>query len=259
LVITDTLTGCFYSTADGVFQAGAVPTATIVALGDTSFCVGGSVALDATDADPLATYVWSLDGTAITGATGATLTADSSGQYTVVVTSGEGCSSAPSDAVLVTENPAPPQPVITQGSDTLYASGSGTFQWALFGTPITGATDPFIETATSGDYTVTVTDANGCTSTSDPYSYIATGTGTIASNGFGVFPNPGDGLFTLRLDQLPAPGDRFLVLDVTGKLVLQGRLEGLMSTIDLGTRDSGVYFLQLVSAHGTHTQRLVKR
>lgn len=259
LVITDTLSGCFYTTADGVFQTGAVPTAAIVALGDTSFCAGGSVVLEATVVDPLATYAWSLDGNAIAGANSATLTADSTGLYAVVVTSGEGCSSDPSAAVEVTENPAPPQPVITQGADTLYASGSGSFAWSLFGNPIPGAADPFIETATSGDYTVTLTDANGCTSTSNPYTYIATGLTPVVSGAPAVFPNPSEGLFTIRLPQGLSAGDQYRVLDVTGKRVLQGRLSGPESTIDLGAQDTGVYFLQLLSNGTTHTVRLVKR
>jgi hypothetical protein len=74
-----------------------------------------------------------------------------------------------------------------------------------------------------------------------------------------VFPNPSEGLFTIRLPQGPSAGDQYRVLDVTGKLVMQGSLSGPESTIDLGAQDTGVYFLQLLSNGTTHTVRLVRR
>ncbi len=259
LYVTDTQTGCGYTTPDAQLTVGTAPTAGIAAQGDTTFCDGGSVVLDATNADPQATYAWYLDGNAISGATNATLTADSSGSYTVVVTGGNGCASDPSNAMLVAENAPPPTPLITQGSDTLYASGSGAFQWNYQGNPLPGATDAFIETATSGDYTVTVTDANGCSSTSDPYTYIATGLASSGPGTFAVYPNPGDGLFLVRLPMAPAAGDRYTVLDVTGKVVRAGRFTGLVNTVDLTNEPGGVYFLQLVTAGATRTERLVKR
>ncbi len=44
------------------------------------------------------------------------------------------------------------------------------YQWNLNGTPISGATSSTYEATVSGSYTVSVTDLNGCSGTSDPHS-----------------------------------------------------------------------------------------
>jgi hypothetical protein len=78
-------------------------------------------------------------------------------------------------------------------------------------------------------------------------------------DGFEVFPNPADGLVTVQLDQPPAPGDRYQVLDAAGKMVLQGRLAEQVSIIDLRQEISGVYLLQLITARGILSERIIKR
>jgi hypothetical protein len=61
------------------------------------------------------------------------------------------------------------------------------------------------------------------------------------------------------LDQPPAPGDRYQVLDAAGKMVLQGRLAEQVSIIDLRQEISGVYLLQLITARGILSERIIKR
>jgi hypothetical protein len=149
---------------------------TITAGGATTFCDGGSVALTAASTTTGATYQWLLNGTAITGATSATYTANAAGSYTVVA-SASGCSSDPSTATTVTVNPAPATPTITvaAGGSTSICQGSSvilngvsatpgvTYAWFLNSTPITGATSASYTATQAGDYTVTAT-ASGCPS-----------------------------------------------------------------------------------------------
>ncbi|MDO7873367.1 FG-GAP-like repeat-containing protein [Hymenobacter sp. ASUV-10] len=118
-----------------------VPTVAVAASGPLSVCAGSTVSLTASGA---ATYLWN------TGATTATIVADTAGTYTVVGTSTAGCASAPVARVL-TVVPLPaaplardtarcgPGPLLLQAR----ASGPGTFAWyitATGGTPISGAT-----------------------------------------------------------------------------------------------------------------------
>lgn len=108
------------------------------------------------------TYLWS------TGGTTATISNLPAGTYTVTVTDVEGCT----EAIAITLDD--PDPVVASinvddnvscfgGSDgQLTASGSGgaggfTYLWN------TTATTPTIGSLSAGTYTVTVTDANGCT------------------------------------------------------------------------------------------------
>jgi hypothetical protein len=65
-----------------------VPTVTATAQGSTSFCLGGSVDLDATAG--FTTYVWRKGNTIIGGNT-SSITVTESGNYTVTAVDGNGC------------------------------------------------------------------------------------------------------------------------------------------------------------------------
>jgi hypothetical protein len=91
----------------------------------------------------------------------------SGGSYSVTVTNANGCS-ATSAATAVVVN-ALPTPTITAsgattfcqgGKVTLSASTGSSYAWS------TGATTQSIEVSSAGNYTVTVTNANGCSATS---------------------------------------------------------------------------------------------
>jgi hypothetical protein len=83
------------------------PTATITPATITTFCSGGSVVLDANTGTGL-TYQWQLDGVNYTGTgtTTSSITATTSGVYTVIVTNASTCS-ATSSGESVTVTPAP--------------------------------------------------------------------------------------------------------------------------------------------------------
>ena len=138
----------------------------------------------ATGTAPLS-YQWSMNGTAISGATSssyttpAETTAASGAQFTVVVSNSVG--SVTSNAATLTVNPAPVAPTITTqpASVTITAGQTATFsvvatgtaplsyQWRQNGTAISGATassytTPAETTAASGaQFTVTVTNSAG--------------------------------------------------------------------------------------------------
>ncbi len=151
-------------------------TATITPGSTTTFCVGGSVALNANTGTGL-TYQWLVGGTAIAGATGATYAAITSGNYSVVVTNAAGCS-ATSTAVSVTVMAAPAGTVTVTGllsfcsGDSVLlsadSSATATYQWKLGGTNIAGATDRNYVASTPGSYTVYEVNAAGCNITSTP-------------------------------------------------------------------------------------------
>jgi len=161
LVVTDA-NGCVSPASAPVtvtvFQQPAAPA--ISASGPTSFCQGGSVTLNCPAAS---VYLWS------TGATTQSITVSQSGNYTVQITDANGCTSPVSAPFAVTVHPLPSVPSINAdgplvfcdgGSVNLTANGTGTFSWN------TGATTATIPVNTSGSFTVTVTDANGCQASS---------------------------------------------------------------------------------------------
>jgi len=178
--VTDMVNGCTStsSSAVAVFVNPLPATPTITPGGPTTFCEGGSVTLTSSNATG---NQWYLNGNPIGGASDQTYPANASGNYTVVVTDGNNCLSAPSAATSVTVNPIPATPTITPGgsatfceggSVTLTSSSTSGNQWFLNGNPIGGATNQQYLANAAGDYTVTLT-TSGCTSTPSTATTVA--------------------------------------------------------------------------------------
>jgi len=154
--------GCSATSAPAAVTVNANPPAPAVsASGPTALCPGGSVTLTAPAGYA---YAWS------NGASTQSITVSAAGNYSVVVTNASGCSAA-SSAVAVTALPAPATPAITAGgatticdgqSVTLTSSAAASYLWS------NGATTRAITATAGGNYTVTTTDANGCSATSQP-------------------------------------------------------------------------------------------
>ncbi|MGE0637956.1 MAG: beta strand repeat-containing protein, partial [Bacteroidia bacterium] len=149
----------------------AAPTAIIT--GTASFCAGGSTQLFATSSTPGAGgfqgFQWQLNGSNIGGATSAVYTASAAGNYTVVVTNTNNCSTT-SAVTTVTVNPLPTITVnpfttaICNGSSiALTASGASTYTWSpATGLSATTGTTVTANPTSTQTYTITGTDVNGC-------------------------------------------------------------------------------------------------
>ena len=143
--------GC-KGTASISTTASALPVPTIT--GATVFCQGSSTTLDA--GAGFSIYSWS------NGASTRTITVNTAANFSVTVTNASGCVGSTS---INTSFFTPPTPSISgnsaicpAGSTTLTAnSGYVSYSWS------TGATSQSIPVNAAGTYTVTVTDANGCT------------------------------------------------------------------------------------------------
>ena len=135
----------------------AIPT--ISAGGPTTLCQGESVTLTSSS---LTNNVWS------TGATTQSITVTAAGNYTVRVTNSSNCSSI-STATIVIVNPLPAIPTISAGGPTTFCRGGSvtlTSSSATNNLWSTGATTQAITVTAAGNYTVKVTNANNCSSTS---------------------------------------------------------------------------------------------
>lgn len=157
----------------------------IAANGPTAFCAGGSVVLSTTaEADA---YEWSFNGTPVPSGSTATITADATGTYTLLVTDANGCSSSPSEAIEVLVHALPEAPVLTADGPTTFCSGSevllsangtaGQVQWTLDGADLPGATGSELLVNMAGTYSAWTTDAQGCGSASaQPIVVVVHGT-----------------------------------------------------------------------------------
>ena len=149
-VIVTNSEGC---PGEAEFTLVAAPVPDPVLSGNLSFCEGTNTTLNA--GPGFSTYAWS------SGQGTQTITADIPGTYIVTVTNTAGCSNTASVQVVSTPNP---QPVIAGAlnicpgnTSTLSVAGSfSTYSWS------TGAQTASIAAGAPGDYSVTVTDGQGC-------------------------------------------------------------------------------------------------
>ncbi len=150
--------GCSSTSAATAVTVYALPTVTIMASGPTEFCAGGSVVLTASAGS---SYVWS------NGETTQSITVSTPGNYSVTVTNVNGCS-ATSAVTAVTVNALPTATITAFGSTAFCAGGSVTLTSSAGSSYVwsNGETTQTIIVSTAGNYSVTVTNENGCSSTS---------------------------------------------------------------------------------------------
>ena len=189
VTITDNSLGvpCTATSSNFTFTVNALPTISISTPGGAEgFCAGSGIVITASPSS--GTFAWYKDGTVISGATGYQYTASTAGEYKAAVTDANGCTSALSNGIDLEEFDSPsvtiatvPGAVICTGDTaTLTAnptggSGSFTYSWN------TSATTQAISVTTTGNYTVIVTDSNGCTATASQVITASTAATTIAS------------------------------------------------------------------------------
>ncbi|MGZ4043504.1 MAG: T9SS type A sorting domain-containing protein, partial [Bacteroidia bacterium] len=161
--VTGIVGNCFSSQTTTV-MVNPLPTVTIAAIGSATFCQGGSVTLTTTSG---AGYLWSDNSTT------QSITVNSTGNYSVTVTDGNGCS-ATSSVISVLVKPLPTATIGVNGSTTL-CQGDNVILTASQGTSYlwsNSATTQSIMVSSSGNYTVMVTGANGCSATSSITSVV---------------------------------------------------------------------------------------
>ncbi len=169
--INATTTGNYFVTVSDAFGCSATSSPVIVTVnsnpsppnivpdGSLTFCEGEDVNLST----PVATsYFWS------TTETTQSINITNSGNYSVTIYDGNGCS-ASSSPVTVTVHSNPIAGIsgtstICEGeSTTLTASGGGTYLWSTGQTLSSITVSPLVSTA----YSVTVTNANNCTASAN--------------------------------------------------------------------------------------------
>ena len=146
---------------------------------DQFICADGAFTFDTDAGDG---YQWLFNGSAIgVGGNSKTYDATQSGAYSVIVTNSDGCADT-SDVVNLLLYPEPDQPVISstgaddgmfghcEGNvfDLVSTDAAGGYQWKYQGANVSGGTNKTLEIIGDGVYSVITTDANGCTSESEP-------------------------------------------------------------------------------------------
>ena len=145
----------------GAYSTPPPPKPSITIIGSTTFCAGGAVTLKS---DANLRSIWS------SGQEGTSIDVGLTGDYRVVSVDANGCRSPESDPVSIHVNPLPSRPSISASGNTTFCADQSitlTSSYAEGNRWNINTSDRSITVNTSGEYSVSVTDNNGCVATSD--------------------------------------------------------------------------------------------
>jgi predicted outer membrane repeat protein len=207
--------------------------------GPTTFCSGGSVNLTVLNGN---NHVWS------TGSLSPTISVNSSGLYSVtVLNTAAGCSVNLQQNVVVNPNPTPS---INIAGSNLTTTTFTSYQWNFNGNPILGATSQtFDPTSTgNGQYSVTVTNSNGCEATSSVFNltnlFIEEADNTSIVE---VYPNPTSGKVQILLGK-EYQNTSVKLFNSLGQAILHKTYTSMDEITFEIEGAPGMYFLEIESA-----------
>jgi len=248
--------GCSFVTSAVVTQPATAVTASATATNATCNAnANGAVNLTAAGGTGNLTYSWN------NSTTTEDLSNVAAGTYTVTVTDANSCT------VTATATVTEPTAISLSATATDVTSGSN----GALNLTVTGGTSPYgyawsnstntedLSGLTAGTYTVTVTDANNCTS-SATYAVINVGIANIENvKTFNVFPNPSNGLVNVQVEMTNASNLNLQVIDITGKVVYTDNMGNTTNhnfVINTSSLLPAVYFVRITGSNFNATQRL---
>ncbi len=248
----------------------AVPTANIS--GTLTYCAGANIGLTASGGS---FYQWAGPGgfTASTASFArSNATVAMSGDYSVTVTTSNGCTNTAERTITVN-----PLPIATASSNslvctgtnmTLFGSGGIAYSWKgpnLYSSTLQNPVRTNATVSMGGTYNLTVTDANGCKGITNTVVLVmaCSGKTEVATQAFEyltAYPNPTDGLTTVAFTALKNEHIQLKVIAADGRevaLLFDGSTQaGSPNEISFNMNHlpSGTYYAVLQSASGETSQ-----
>ena len=229
------------------------------AVSGTTVCAGNPVLLTATGALGNQQYYWYSDPQGLNNVASnvssyaySPLTTDT---IYVGLFDGTACYGMLSSAI-VNINPLPAVPAISQNNYTLTSSPESSYQWYFNNTLINGATSQSYTVTQTGNYSVVVTDVNGCTNSSIALNVIVTGLEDIISfeDQILIYPNPSKEQFTVQAFNYNFD---LVITDIFGRRIYENKNVVSQTRIDASRFQNGIYFIQATSEKSKYSKKIV--
>jgi PKD repeat protein len=193
------------------------------------------------------TYLWSTGGTTDSEADLA------AGTYTITITDDAGC--VATESFTITE---PTELTTSMSSDMGWAivtASGGTPPYSYLWS--SGETTESITAVTvSGDYTVTVTDANGCTA-EETVTLIGTGIENMESSSLTIYPNPASDKLYVKAENTVI--ETITIMDASGRIIFNENVQDDLNEINISDLVSGMYFIQTKTSESIVVNKFIKR
>ena len=233
----------------------------LVSIGDTAndpLCPGGAtgaITLIPAGGTPSYSYSWS------NGDTTQSISSLLAGSYAVTVTDNNGCMD--SDTITL-DDPAAIVASGTTGDDT--GSSNGTIDLTASGGTgnlsylwSNGATTQDLSGLAAGTYSVTITDANGCTDVQSFTVDLVIAVGQTLNADVRVVPNPFEAAFTVQLAVLGNASAQLLLTDLNGRLLWEMGNVTATQVLAEPALPAGIYFLEVRVGDQSKTIKLMRQ
>ena len=242
VTITYTITngsGCSAYAVENITIATAIAAIDVVPASAT-LCHGNLVNMHVSTSVSGLTYQWLCNGNVIVGATNSGYITDSAGTYSVEVSNGV-CTETLAGTVVSNQ----PHPIVSFTSpDILYTGSFYAYQWYKNGVAISGANSSTLIETGNGNYTVVVTDINGCSDTSAVYIINTGGGGSTGinnvstSNNIRIYPNPATSTLTIDADV----AINVTLLGIDGRMIMH---QDNAHNLDISDLPNGMYMVMI--------------
>ena len=231
-------------------------TTDITPLGNTTFCEGDSVILDA--GGGYIAYRWN------TGETSRTITVRESGTFVVTVMDREG-GIGRSEEVTATVHPLPARPDITREHNSLHTTAVPPLQWYRDGVPIPGAVSSPLRLTEPGTYSVETWVHEQCRAISQEFPVTIVSVGETPSamiDTWEIYPEPVDDEITVRVESQARTAAAMRIMNMLGQTVMREDLNlrpGINTFhYDLSWLRRGIYLVRLRSGDQVMIRKLVR-
>ncbi len=203
---------------------------TISALGNTTFCAGGSVML-----------MGNIGGTWNNGSTAADINVSTAGNYYVVLSNN--CGDDTSNIISINLESLPTPNILVFGNIlTVDTAMFATYQWQLNGVDIPNENTYSYTATQTGNYSVVVTSANGCSGISPVENVLITSVSNLNKlNLFSLFPSPTNSVINIA----GVINQKLEIQNTLGQTIFSKQNSNTLETIDVSGFVKGVYFVRV--------------